>query len=161
MNPYEVLGKNLKMGRYAVVRQPTTFGPNCVLGDHAFVRENCTIGAEVLIGHNATVENNTVIGDRCRLQTGVYLTAHCVVGDDVFFGPYVVTTNDNHMGLYPEIENIGCTIGDRVRIGAGAIILPGIHIGEGATIAAGSIVTRDVPADALVMGSPAKVVPNA
>ena len=94
-----------------------------------------------------------------RLQTGCYVTANSVLEDDVFLGPGVFTYNDNTMARHaPDHPIVGPTIRRAARIGGGARILPGIEIGEEAFVATGAVVTRDVPARALVMGVPARKV---
>ncbi len=94
-----------------------------------------------------------------RLQTNAYITAWTVVEDDVFVAPGVITANDPTAGRRgPGQELRGPTLRRACRIGAGAVLLPGIEVGEEAFVAAGAVVTADVPARAVVMGVPARVV---
>ena len=94
-----------------------------------------------------------------RVQTGVYLTAYSVVEDDVFVGPGATTTNDSTMSRHaPEYALEGAVLRRACRIGGGAILTPGVEVGEEAFVAAGAVVTRDVPPRAVVMGVPARVV---
>jgi acetyltransferase-like isoleucine patch superfamily enzyme len=105
------------------------------------------------------VDNDVVIGERVRIQTGCYLTAFSMVEEDVFIGPGVFTYNDNTMGRHAKgIALKGAVLRRASRIGGGARILPGIEVGEEAFVAAGSVVTRDVPPRTLVMGVPARKV---
>jgi acetyltransferase-like isoleucine patch superfamily enzyme len=123
------------------------------------VRERAVVGSESGVGRGSAVDNDVVIGDRVRIQTGCYLTAFSTVDDDVFLGPGVFMFNDNAMGRHEKgIELKGATLRRACRIGGGALILPGIEVGEEAFVATGSVVTRDVPARTLVMGSPARRV---
>jgi acetyltransferase-like isoleucine patch superfamily enzyme len=93
------------------------------------------------------------------VQTNVYLTAYSVVEDDVFVGPAVVTSNDDTMGRHgPEYALRGAVLRRACRIGTGVVLVPGVEVGEEAYVAAGAVVTRDVPANAVVMGVPARVV---
>jgi acetyltransferase-like isoleucine patch superfamily enzyme len=105
------------------------------------------------------VENDVQIGARVRLQTNAYITSRSVVEDDVFVAPGVITTNDPTAGRrQPGQELRGALLRRACRIGAGAVLLPGVEVGEQAFVAAGAVVTADVPARAVVMGVPARVV---
>jgi acetyltransferase-like isoleucine patch superfamily enzyme len=87
------------------------------------------------------------------------MTAGSVVEDDVFVGPGVTTTNDHTMArLAPGTPLQGCTLRRACRVGGGAVLVPGVEIGEEAFVAAGAVVTNDVPARAVVMGVPARTV---
>ncbi len=111
-----------------------------------------------IIGRCCTVENLTTIGRKCKLETNCYITAYSVIEDFCFIAPGVVTTNDNYLGRTEErFKHFkGVTLRKGGRIGGGAIILPGIEIGEDAIIAAGALVTRNVPAKQIFAGVPAK-----
>ena len=136
-----------------------SIGERCVVADQAHVRERTTIGDESVVGRGASVENDVRLGARVRMQTGAYVTAWSVVEDDVFLAPGVLLTNDPTAGRRPaDMELRGATLRRACRIGAGAVLLPGVEVGEEAFVAAGAVVTRDVPAGALVMGVPARVV---
>jgi acetyltransferase-like isoleucine patch superfamily enzyme len=128
-----------------------------VVADQAHVRERTEIGDESVVGRGASVENDVRIGERVRMQTGAYVTAWSVVEDDVFVAPGALLTNDPTAGRRtPDVELRGATLRRGCRIGAGAVLLPGIEVGADAFVAAGAVVTRDVPPEALVMGVPAR-----
>ena len=94
-----------------------------------------------------------------RVQTDVYLTAFSVVEDDVFVGPGVTTTNDDTMSRHDRAYELrGARLRRACRVGGGVTLCPGVEVGEEAFIAAGAVVTRDVPARAVAMGVPARVV---
>jgi len=136
-----------------------SIGERCVVADQAHVRERTEIGDESVVGRGASVENDVLVGARVRMQTGAYVTAWSVVEDDVFIAPGVMLTNDPTAGHRPpDTELRGPTLRRGCRIGAAAVLLPGVEVGEDAFVAAGAVVTRDVPAGALVMGVPARIM---
>jgi acetyltransferase-like isoleucine patch superfamily enzyme len=153
------IGAGVSVGAGSIVLAGTTLGDGAIVGDQAFVRENSTIGPGTVIGRGSAIDNEVTVGSRVRVQTGVYLTAGTVVEDDVFIGPGACTTNDHTMARHgPEAEVRGPLLRRACRIGGGALLLPAVEIGEEAFVAAGALVTRDVPARAVVMGVPARVV---
>lgn len=143
----------------AVVFAGAHVGAGSIVGDQAYVRERARIGANTVVGRGAAIDNDVTIGSRVRVQTQVYLTAFSVVEDDVFVGPCAMTTNDDTMGRHPRGEPLhGATLRRACRIGGGSILLPGVEVGEEAFVAAGAVVTSDVPARKLVMGVPARTI---
>ena len=143
----------------AIVYAGARIGARTIVGDQAQVRERATIGAGSLIGRGSSIDFGARVGARVVIQTGVYLTAGAVVEDDVFIGPGVVTTNDHTMGRHPPgAALLGPVFRRACRIGGGAVLVPGVVIGEEAFVAAGALVTRDVAARAVVIGVPARAV---
>jgi acetyltransferase-like isoleucine patch superfamily enzyme len=124
------------------------------------VRERCELGDGVVVGRGSLVENDTTIGAGTRIQANAYVTAYSTLEEDVFLAPCVVTTNDNFMGrTEARLEAMrGPTIRRGARIGGGAVLLPGIEIGEEAFVGAGAVVLADVPARAVVVGNPARQI---
>jgi acetyltransferase-like isoleucine patch superfamily enzyme len=154
------VGAGTTVGVGAVLYAGTTVGRDCFIADGAQIRERCAVGESVIIGRAATVENDCEIGARTRIQTGAYITADSVLEEDVFIAPMVITTNDNFIGRTERRFELrkGVTVRRAGRIAAGAVILPGIEIGQEAVVAAGSVVTHDVPPYKVVMGVPARVI---
>ena len=123
------------------------------------VLKGAKIGADCNICAHTLIEGDVVIGDRVTVKSGVQIWNGSVIGDDVFIGPNATFCND----LYPRSKQYptkfsGVTIHNGASIGANATLLPGITIGETAMVGAGAVVTKDVPARALVVGNPAKIV---
>jgi len=144
----------------AIVFAGTTVGARVILGDQSCVRERVTIGDDVVIGRGSLVENDTTIGAMTKIQADAYITAYSKLEEHVFVAPCVVTTNDNFMGRTERRHELieGPTIRRGARIGGGAILCPAVEIGEEAFVGAGAVVTKDVPARAVVVGSPARVI---
>jgi acetyltransferase-like isoleucine patch superfamily enzyme len=153
------IGAGATVAAGAIVNAGAEIGAGAVVGDQAQVRERARIGDGSVVGRGSQVDNDTVVGAGCRIQTGCYVTAYSLLEDDVFLGPGVFTYNDNTMARHaPDHAIVGPTIRRAARIGGAARILPGVEIGEEAFVATGAVVTRDVPARALVMGVPARQV---
>jgi acetyltransferase-like isoleucine patch superfamily enzyme len=160
--PPAVVGAACVIGAHAVVVAGARLHDGCVVADQAHVRERTTIGADSVVGRAASVENDVEVGARVRIQTGAYVTAYSLVEDDVFIAPHVITTNDPTAGRRTGGESLrGPTLRRGCRIGGGAVLLPGVEVGPEAFVAAGAVVTRDVPAGMLALGVPARVVGEA
>jgi len=131
-----------------------------IVGDQACVRERVEVGEDVVIGRGALVENDTTIGSLTKIQADAYITAYSTLEDDVFIAPCVITTNDNFMGRTEQRHALrkGPTIRRGARIGGGAVLCPGIEIGEEAFVGAGAVVIEDVPSGVVVVGNPARVL---
>ena len=143
----------------AVVYAGASIGRRAIIGDQTQVRERATIGAGSVIGRASSVDVDARIGERVIIQTGVYVTGGSVVEDDVFLGPGVLTTNDDTMTRHPRGEPLQGPVFRRAcRVGGGAVLVPGVLIGEEAFVAAGAVVTRDVGDREVVMGIPARAV---
>jgi acetyltransferase-like isoleucine patch superfamily enzyme len=144
----------------AVVFAGSRLGRGVIVGDQACVRERCELGNEVVVGRGAFVENDVSVGARTKIQANAYVTAYSILEEDVFIAPCVVTTNDNFMGRTERRHELrrGPTIRRGARIGGGAVLLPGIEIGEEAFVGAGAVVLRDVPPRAVVVGNPARKI---
>ena len=153
------LSDNVSVCAGAVVFAGASLGEDAIVGDQAYVRERSSVGAGSLVGRGSVVDNDVVVGARVRVQTNVYLTGFSLVEDDVFIGPGAVLTNDHTMARHaPGAPLRGPVLRRACRVGGGAVLAPGVEIGEEAFVAAGAVVVSDVPARAVVMGVPARVV---
>jgi acetyltransferase-like isoleucine patch superfamily enzyme len=143
----------------AIVFAGSHIGARAIIGDQSYVRERTRIGERSVIGRGSAVDNDVTIGARVKVQTNVYVTGFSVVEDDVFLGPGVFTTNDDAMGRHAPDEPLRGAIFRRAcRVGGAAVLVPGVEIGEEAFVAAGAVVTNDVPARGVVMGVPARII---
>jgi acetyltransferase-like isoleucine patch superfamily enzyme len=143
----------------AVLYAGAHVGERAIIGDQSQVREGARIGARSVVGRASCVDFGATVGARVLIQTGVYLTGGSVVEDDVFLGPGVVTTNDHAMGRHAAGQPLlGPTFRRACRVGGGAVLVPGVEIGEEAFVAAGALVTKDVAPRDVVVGVPARVI---
>jgi acetyltransferase-like isoleucine patch superfamily enzyme len=143
----------------ATVSPDATIGRDTKIWDWAKVREGAQLGAGCIVGQGVYIDTSVRIGDRCKLQNGVSVYQGVTIDDDVFVGPAATFTNDKIPRAFAADWEVSPThVESGASIGANATIVCGIRIGHYAMIAAGSVVTRDVPPHALVMGNPARIV---
>lgn len=150
-----------RVGDGATIRSGSVIYPDVVVGDGlqtghgVVVRERTVIGDDVTVGTKTVIDGRCEIGDGASLQTGVYVPPYSDVGDRVFLGPNAVLTNDPYP-LRRDCDLVGPTLADDVTVGANATVLPGVTLGERSFVAAGSVVTEDVPPETLAVGVPAR-----
>ena len=158
--PPTQIGDGTIVSTGAIVFAGTRIGARVIVGDQACVRERVDIGDDVVVGRGVLVENDTTIGALTKIQADAYITAYSTLEDNVFIAPCVVTTNDNFMGRTERRHDLikGPTVRRGARVGGGAILCPGIVVGEEAFVGAGAVVTKDVAPGMLVVGNPARVL---
>lgn len=181
-----IIGRGAQIGSFVTVGEPprgcnagelvTRIGDRAVIRSGSVIYGGVTIGDDLRTGHGVLIRENNVLGDRCSVGTNAVLEPGNVLGNDtrvhsgcflenvtlgngVFVGPNVVFTDD----LHPVCPRFGeCVLGahveDQASIGANCTILPGVRIGAGSLVGAGSVVTRDVPAATVVGGNPCRVL---
>lgn len=156
--PPSIIKSNTTIGTAVIIYAGVEIEEGCLIADQASIREDVTIGEFTIVGKGVSIENKVVIGKKVKLELGCYITALSEIGDYVFVAPMVTTTNDNYVGRSEERKKHfkGVTIKNGGRIGGNSTILPGKVIGEDALIAAGSIVTKDIPEKEIWVGTPAK-----
>ncbi len=154
--------KGATIGRNAIIRSGTVIycnveiGDNFMTGHNVIIRERTVIGDNVLVGTNTVIEGSTRIGNYVSIQSNVFIPVNTVIEDFVFLGPNAVLTNDK-FPLRRDYELRGPTVRRGATIGANSVILPSVEIGEGAFVAAGAVVTKNVPPWSMAVGSPARI----
>jgi len=155
-----IIGENSVIRPFTTIYAGTVIGKNFQCGQGVSIREGNIIGDSSSIGTNSTIEHGNQIGSRVRIHSLCFLE-RVIIEDDVFIAPNVVFTDDPHPAC-PEYDK--CTgkvvVRKKAKIGARSVVLPGIEIGENALIGAGSVVTKNVEKEMLVLGNPAKPVKN-
>jgi acetyltransferase-like isoleucine patch superfamily enzyme len=159
LRPLE-LGPGTIVSTGAIVFAGSRLGAHVIVGDQACVRERCEIGDDVVIGRGSLVENDSTVGARTKIQAMAYVTAYATLEEDVFLAPCVQTSNDNFMGRTERRHALrrGPTIRRGARVGVGAVLCPAVEVGAEAFVGAGAVVVKDVPAGAVVVGNPARVL---
>ncbi len=151
----------------AVIATSASIGSGSQIWDTAHVGERARLGEECIVGRGAFVDHDVQIGSRCKIQNNALVYFPAVLGAGVFIGPAASLTND----LYPRAVNPdgspktgadweprGVTVGSGASIGAHAVVLGGVDLGQWAVVAAGAVVTRSVKPHALVIGVPARQI---
>lgn len=152
------LGEGVIVRSGVVIYENAEIGDGVEMGHGVLIREETKIGRGVRIGTHSIIERGVVIGDRAWIQSMVYIPNGTVIEEDVFIGPNAVITNDK----YPPSRRIAPVVIRRgAVIGANSTLIAGVEIGEGAVVAAGAVVTRDVPPRTVVAGVPARPVGKA
>jgi UDP-2-acetamido-3-amino-2,3-dideoxy-glucuronate N-acetyltransferase len=146
------------IGALSVIYRGCLIRTKVMIADLASVREDVEIGDFTIIGRGVTVENKVKIGKRCKIETEAYITALSEIEDGCFIAPEVTFTNDNFLGRTKDRFKYhkGVTLKRGARVGANVTFLPGVTVGPDALVAAGSVVTHDVPGGKIVLGAPAK-----
>ena len=154
----------LKIGAHAVIRSgsilyaDTAIGERFSCGHQALIRGRIVIGNRVVVHHKVTLEGNLTIGSGVKIMAHVYVPSRTRIGNMVFIGPNVTILNDKRP-MRGKTELSAVTIEDHVTVGGGVTVCPGVTIGKRSFIAAGAVVTKNVPPDTLVIGSPGHFQP--
>ncbi len=153
-----IIGKNALIRSNSIIYNDVEIGNNFKTGHAVTIREKTTIGDNVLVGTNSVIEGQCSIGDHVSIQSNVYLPTNTIIEDYVFIGPCACFTNDKYP-IRVDFDLKGPVIKRGASIGANSTFLSNIEIGEGAMVAAGAIVTMDVPEYFLAIGAPARINP--
>lgn len=157
----------VRIAESADVEAEADIGEGSSVWHLAQVRENARVGRNCVIGRGAYIGSGVELGENCKVQNYALVYEPARLGDGVFIGPAVVLTNDTYpravtadggLKSASDWDAVGVTIGDGASIGARSVCVAPLTIGAWALVAAGSVVTRDVPDHALVAGVPAKQI---
>jgi acetyltransferase-like isoleucine patch superfamily enzyme len=141
--------------KYSVLRD-VEIGEGTVIHDQVNLYK-CKIGKNCKIDSFVYVEEGVIIGDSCKIRPFVFIPTGVTIENDVFIGPNVTFTNDKYPKVKGDWVRLETLVKSGASLGANCVVLPGVTIGEGATVGAGSVVTQNVPDKATVVGNPARV----
>ena len=156
-----VIGDNAIIRSHTVIYAGNSIGNNFQTGNKANIRELNEIGDDVSIGTLSVVEHHVKIGHGVRIHSQAFIPEYCVLEEGCWIGPNVVLTNAKYPNRSDTKHNLqGVTIRRNAVVGANVTILPGVNIGEHAIVGAGSVVTKDISGEEIVVGNPAKMIKN-
>jgi UDP-3-O-[3-hydroxymyristoyl] glucosamine N-acyltransferase len=156
---FDGISAGAQIGRNCIIRSGTIIYEHVKLGNwvetghNVLIREGSTIGDRTRIGSGAQLDGAVRVGKNVSIQSNVYLPHLTIIEDDVFLGPNVVVTNDPYP---PSERRMGVTIEKGAAIGANTCIIVPARVGEGSIVGAGTVVTKDVPSNVVVIGAPAR-----
>ena len=135
-------------------------GDDFQTGHNVLIREHTVFGSHIVVGTNTVIDGHVTVGDFVKIESNCYIPTHVTIGSRVFIGPGVVLTNDRYpQKMRDDYKPEGPIIEDGVSLGGGVVVVPGVRIGKGSFIAAGAVVTKDIPPMSLVKGVPGVIMP--
>jgi acetyltransferase-like isoleucine patch superfamily enzyme len=154
------LGAHARIRSGTVIYGDVTAGDHFQTGHHVLIRADTVIGDHVVVGTNTVIEGQVRIGSFVKIEANCFIPTHCTFGDRVFLGPGVTILNDRYpLRMRDNYRPEGCVLEDNVTIGGAVVLLPGVRVGAGSFIAAGAVVTKEVPPGRLVVGVPGEIRP--
>ena len=153
------IGDNVVIRSGSVIYYGNHIGANFQTGHNVLIRQNNRIGDNVSIGSGSEIGFNTLIEDNVRIHSGAFIPELTILRKNCWIGPNVVITNSKYPASKDSKERLQpVEVADNAKIGANTTILPGIKIGKNSLIGAGSVITKDVPANSVYAGNPAKFI---
>jgi len=171
-----VVGANCILRSGTVIYEHATLGNNIQTAHNAIVREHVVVGDGCVLGNNVVIREYARLGQNVRMMESVVISETALIGNNVFIGPNVTFTAGRHMTAAMEaagmmtaeqrdtlegftyLKEVSVIVEDDVRIGSNAVILAGVRLRKGCVVAAGAVVSTEVPAGTLVAGNPARVL---
>ena len=158
-SPFRV-GNNCCVRCGTIIYGDTEAGNDFQTGHNVLIREKTKFGNHIVVGSNSVIDGHVTIGNFVKIESNCYIPTHVSIGSYVFIGPGVVLTNDKYpQKMRDAYEPKGPTIEDGVTLGGGVVVVPDVVIGEGSFIAAGCVVTKDIPPMSFVKGVPGGLHP--
>ena len=150
------IGSDVSIRTNCTVYEDVSLGSKVRFGHNVMVREKVRVGEGTLLGTNSVIDGHCNIGSNVSIQSGVYVCTYTQVEDYVFMGPHCVMTNDKYVMQSP-FKLKGPILRRGASVGANALIMPGVEVGEGSVIGSGAVVTKKVPRRVIVVGVPGKI----
>lgn len=155
-----ILGKGARVRAGAIIYADVKAGLNLQTGHNVMIREKTTMGDHVVVGTGTVIDGNVEIGDFVKIESNCYIPTHVTIGCRVFLGPNVTLTNDRYpLKMRDAYNPEGPILEDGVTLGGGVVVCPGVRIGVDSFVAAGAVVTKDVPPGSMVIGVPGEIKP--
>jgi acetyltransferase-like isoleucine patch superfamily enzyme len=152
------LGCMVRIRSGTIIYADVQFGDDFQTGHNVVIREKTSGGDHIVIGTNTVIDGNVAMGDFVKIESNCYIPTDAIIGSRVFLGPGVVLTNDRYpLKLRDTYQPEGPFIEDGVTLGAGVVVCPGVRIGEDTFVAAGAVVTKDIPPKSMVAGVPGRI----
>jgi acetyltransferase-like isoleucine patch superfamily enzyme len=155
-----LFGRGIRIRSGTIIYADVETGDDFQTGHNVLIREKTSFGNHVLIGTNTVIDGSVVIGDFVKMVANCYIPTHVKIGNRVFLGPNVTLTNDRYpLKMRGQYVPEGPVLEDNVTLAAGEVGCPGVRVGQGSFVAAGAVVTKDVPPMSMVMGVPGRIQP--
>ncbi|MAH50359.1 N-acetyltransferase [Candidatus Pacearchaeota archaeon] len=155
----EEVSQDVKIHRLALVHPTAKLGPGTVVWPFAQICAGTVLCPHCAVGHGVYIGNDANLGEGVRIQSNAFICNMAKIGDYVFIGQGTIMGNDKHPRVNnPSYKRRPPIIESHVNLGMGCVILPGVRIGRGATIGAGSVVTKDVEPSATMIGNPGRIL---
>jgi len=151
------VGANSRIRSGSIICSGVIVGNNTIIGHNVVVRRGVHLGDNTVISHMVCIERDSRIGNNVRISALTHLTGNCLVEDDVQIGARVVTVNDNELLWRKNPTLVAPTFRRGCRVGSGVTILAGVEIGTNSIVGAGAVVTRNLPANVVAFGIPARI----